>query len=271
VDATVRAVGWQVVAFPLAFAVVIVAVGAWSARPIGSSVGADLRRILAGGWRMCWLALVLAFAGLLILAAVRSDRTAQYAGWLGSQGRGGALLFGHQVLAAPNQSFFVLAPSMGGATNVGETGVASTATQVSLSKIGAVAFGIPGLNGTYPDRALGGFFYLFLLVPVLATVGGGMYAARGQASTGRRLLFGAGAGVVFGGLVTLGSVFAALESPISLTQGPLSLRTTMPSTALLALAWGIAGGAIGALFAPQAPEGAEPEVGAEPPLRPTSA
>jgi hypothetical protein len=257
VDATVRAVGWQVVAFPLAFAVVIVAAGAWSARPTGSA-GADVRRILAGGWRMCWL-------------AVRSDRTAQYAGWLGSQGRGGALLFGHQVLAAPNQSFFVLAPSMGGATNVGETGVASTATQVSLSKIGAVAFGIPGLNGTYPDRALGGFFYLFLLVPVLATVGGGMYAARGQASTGRRLLFGAGAGVVFGGLVTLGSVFAALESPISLTQGPLSLRTTMPSTALLALAWGIAGGAIGALFAPQAPEGAEPEVGAEPPLRPTSA
>jgi hypothetical protein len=271
VDATVRAVGWQVVAFPLAFAVLTVAAGAWSVRAMRSSVGADLRRIVAGGWRMCRLALVLAFAGLLVLAAVRSDRTARYAGWLGSQGRGGALLFGHQVLAAPNQSFFVLAPSMGGITDIGETGVARATTALSMSRIGAVAFGIPGLNRTYPARPLGGFFYLFLLVPALATVLGGTYAARGEARLGRRLLFGAGAGVVFGGLVAVGSVFAAVESPISLAQGPLSLRTAMPSTALLALAWGITGGAIGSLFAPQAPEGAGPEVGAEPPARPTSA
>jgi hypothetical protein len=270
-DATVRAVGWQVVAFPLAFAVTTVLVGAWSVRPNRSSVGVDLRQILAGGWRMCLLALLLASAGLLVLAAVRSDRTAQYAGWLGSQGRGGALLFGHQVLATPNQSFFVLAASMGGTTNVGETGAASATTPVSMSEIGPIAFGIPGLNRGYPVRALGGFFFLFLLVPAVATVWGGRYSARGQAGMGRRVLFGAGAGLVFGGLVTVGSAFAAVESPISLTQGPLILRTAMPSTALLALAWGIAGGAIGSLFAPQAPEGADPVVGAEPPLRPTSA
>ncbi len=268
VDATVHAIAWQVLLFPTVFAAAVVAAGAASGRAAGSPRAASGRRIVAGGWRMTWLALVFAFAGLLVVAAIHPARTAEYGRWLGSEGRGGTLLVGHQLLAAPNAAFFVLAPAMGGTTTISGTAEArSLAASVRISGVGPVAFLPPD---RYPARDFGRVFYLLLLVPLAATVAGGRFAAAGAGPLGARVFRGAGSGVVFGMLITAGAAFAAIASPLSRAQLPIRVGVAMPSTALLALAWGIGGGVLGALLAPQ-PAGVAPGEGAEPPLSPTSA
>ena len=268
VDATVHAIAWQALLFPAVFAAIVVAAGVVSGRAAGSSRAAAVRRIMAGGWRMTWLALMFAFAGLLAVAAIHPGRAAEYGRWLGSQGRGGTLLVGHELLAAPNAAFFALAPAMGGATTVsGTAGARSVAASVRVSGVGPVAFLPPG---NYPARDFGGIFYLLMLVPLAATVTGGRFAATGASHSGARVVRGAGAGLVFGMLITAGSVFAAVASPLSRAQLPIHVGVAMPATALLAMAWGIGGGVLGALFAPQ-PAGVAPGEGAEPPLSPTSA
>jgi hypothetical protein len=271
VDATLRAITWQVIVFPAAFGLAAVGVGAWWVSQPRMMMGATARRIAAGGWRMCWLAALLAFAGLLILATIRSARTAQYGGWLGSQGRGGALLLGHQVLAVPNQSLFVLTPAMGGTIGVSQTVGSAHATSVSLTGIGPVGFAIPGVAGPIPARPLGGFLYLFMLVPALATVVGGRRAAEGVVSAWSRLGLGMGSGMVFAASVAAGASFASVQTPLSRAGSPFLVRVEMPATALLALAWGIGGGVVGALLGAQLPIGEESEVGVDPPLKPTSA
>ncbi len=268
VDATVHAIAWQVLLFPAVFAAIVVAAGVVSGRAPGSPRAASARRIIAGGWRMTWLALVFAFAGFLVVAAIHPGRAAEYGRWLGSQGRGGTLLVGHELLAAPNAAFFALAPAMGGATTVsGTAGTRTLAASVRMSGLGPVAFIPPG---GYPARDFGWIFYLLLLVPLAATVGGGRFAAMGASRPGARAVRGAGAGVVFGMLISAGSAFAAVAAPLSRAQLPIHVGVAMPSSALLAMAWGIGGGVLGALFAPQT-AGVAPGEGAEPPLSPTSA
>ncbi len=74
---------------------------------------------LVGGWRALLGALGLAAIGVLVLAAARPQGTADYARVVSSNGpRTAALLLGHHALLVPNQSFFVLAPSMGGCTEL---------------------------------------------------------------------------------------------------------------------------------------------------------
>ena len=74
---------------------------------------------LVGGWRGLLGALGLAAIGVLVLAAVRPQGTTDYARVVSSNGpRVAALLLGHHALLLPNQSFFVLAPSMGGCTEL---------------------------------------------------------------------------------------------------------------------------------------------------------
>ena len=63
----------------------------------------------SGGWRALLGALGLAAIGVLVLAAVRPQGTADYARAVSSNGpRVAALLLGHHALLLPNQSFFVL-------------------------------------------------------------------------------------------------------------------------------------------------------------------
>ena len=58
-------------------------------------------------------------------------------------------------------------------------------------------------------------------------------------------------GDVFGFLMAVAALFSASALPLPLLGPyavlPMSIRATMPSTALLALARGVAGGALGAL------------------------
>lgn len=220
---------------------------------------------LVGGWRGLLGALGLAAIGVLMLAAVRPQGTATYARVVSSNGpRAAVLLLGHHALLVPNQSFFVLGPSMGGCTDL--AGSDTTIPLICpgrlpvldspalLDDLARVVGGIdPTSGGTIPDRPMPPGYWAFLFVPALATIAGGWYAGAGRLGPLRfreALGRGAGAGMVFALLVGVGAWMASATltvraadgtSTTSLTLGPRPLPA-----ALLALAWGVVGGALGA-------------------------
>ena len=252
-----RPVTWE--AFVISFVVVAVA---GAAGGVAGAIGDRPTRtteIVAGGWRMFVAALLLAFAGVLVLAALEPAATSGYARGLRGFGVGGAVLFGHHLLLAPNQSLDVLAPSMGGAT---ELRVQEEVTRLTV-------------RGVEPSEALGLFtgwgsegvelplaYLAFLVVPVAATLMGGRRAGGAAIDHRERARRGACAGAVFASLVTAGSLMATVTVS---SQGGWSgrLGPSMPSTALLALAWGVAGGVVGSLLPwvrqPVGGEGEPPE------------
>jgi hypothetical protein len=90
----------------------------------------------------------------------------------------------------------------------------------------------------------------FLLVPLLATMLGGLRAGRGRSSVRGRVAAGASSGLVFAGLVTVGFALARIDASVAggflgrsafrLAVGPEVVRG-----GAFAAAWGVIGGAIG--------------------------
>ena len=124
------------------------------------------------------------------------------------------------------------------------------------SLVEPIVGGAPATSGPDLDlgRAPSGYF-LFLLVPALATAFGGRAAAARAQLAGRQAMpVGAAAGVPFAALVLAGSLLASVTigygstfvdgSGGSIRIGPDPLGATV-----LALMWGVAGGAIGAASA----------------------
>jgi hypothetical protein len=130
----------------------------------------------------------------------------------------------------------------------------------------------PGLSGR--TVAVPSVWLLLLAVPLAATVWGGRAAAAGEGSRLERAIRGAGAGVVFAALVLV----AEAASSISVERPPegavMRLGAELLPTGMLALAWGVAGGTVGALLPgpPQEPAGdvSPPEPEPEEPPRATS-
>jgi len=247
---------WEAAAFPLCLALSATAAGAFLGRrresndPGRRSVG-----ILDAGWHMFVLSVGLAFIGFLVLAAVKPDGTAAYARFVRDSGRIGAVTVGHHLLLLPDQSIWTLGPAMGGSATVVVSGAETSPTRVTMAGIDEGALGLfldpTGALSDGGHLALGGGFYLFLLVPLAATVLGGRRAAGGAKGSAERILRGAGAGAVFAALMTAAALFSASSVPLPLLGQfdvvPASIRAAMPSTALLALAWGVAGGSLGAV------------------------
>ena len=122
VPGTVRFEGvvWQAFVYPALLGAV--AGGAGGALGV---LRADARvsAWLVGGWRMLLAALGLAAVGILLLAAVRPQGLATYTRVVSANGaRSALLLVGHHALVLPNQSFLVVAPSMGGCTSLSGPG-----------------------------------------------------------------------------------------------------------------------------------------------------
>jgi hypothetical protein len=256
-----QGVVWQSFVFPALIGIVAGGAGAaMGSLPRGSRAYAWL----VGGWRGLLWALGLAAIGVLVLAAVRPQGTATYARVVSSNGpRGGLLLLGHHALLLPNQSFFVLGPSMGGCIEL----MGSEATipllcpgRLPVLKPPDLAAEISRVSGSDPtniasitDRPMPPGYWAFVLIPTLATLAAGRYVGGGRPGRGRRReasVRGAGAGVVFALLVGVGTWMASASLLVhsadgstvtSLTLGPRPLPT-----ALLALAWGVVGGAFGA-------------------------
>ena len=237
-----RPVTWEAFVLPLVLVAAAGAAGGVAALVRGRPT--RLTEATAGGWRMFVAALLLAFAGVLVLAAIEPGVTQGYARGLRGMGSGGTVLFGHHLLVLPNQSIGVLAPSMGGSTEleVDDGGARLTIGGISeLQGIGLITgWGPAGL--AFPPAYL-----LFLAVPGVATVMGGRRAAAAAAHTRERAIRGAIAGAVFASLVAVGSAMASI-----VVWGPTGwhgrLGPVLPSTVLLALLWGVAGGVAGAVL-----------------------
>jgi hypothetical protein len=229
---------------------------------VGEPWGRRLVGIWAGGVRMLALGLLLSFVGLLVLAALDPNTTAAYfrRAFDGGAARG-VVLVGHHVLVVPNQSMWVLVPAMGGCDTVSFGGTNTDLLCYShfpksigftSQAAGPIPTPLPSVqSGTAPPG-----YFLFLLVPLLSVLlGGRLAASRGSArSRPEAASLGAMAGVVFAALVGVVGLMSTIGITVSVEAA--GLHTTIgglvgPSVVvggLLALVWGVAGGALGGLI-----------------------
>ena len=218
--------------------------------------------VVGGGW-MLVLALVLSVAGLLVLAAVQPHATASY--FRGAFRRGparGGVLVGLNVLALPNMAIWVAAAAMGACVRLSLGTVSGCVVSYSGFPRGTGVLRLFGLGASKgsPHPFISSRpsvpYLLFLLVPLAAAMLGGMRAARGgpfstRLATGKA---GGAAGVGF----ALWSLLALWVSEVVLTVAEavgrsassagvvtLSLGPSVMTGALLALGWGVLGGALG--------------------------
>lgn len=256
------------VVLPLVLAAVAAAGGGWWSAGAGEMP--PPRAVLAGGWTMLVAGLLLSYAGLFLAGVVRPDglealltpSTGRYYQTLFGRADVGMVLLGHHLALAPNEAAWVLTPAMGGCTGAfPETGEPSRFLCYGRFPLEVPvpswlpASGVPGETagsarfGTAPAP-----YFLFLLVPAAAAVLGGRRAASsGAVGSGREaVVLGAAAGTVFAVLVTAVSWAASISAAASLTvdattdRGGVRLGPDLLVGGLLALAWGVAGGALGA-------------------------
>ena len=274
---------------PLLLAAVAGAAGGWwSAIPRGRVGG--VRAVLAGGGTMLGAGLALSFAGLFVAGVVRPDgpeavltpSTGRYFQAAFERPATGAVLLVHHLALAPNEAAWVLVPSMGGcAGSFPATGgpdrflcygrfpqdvaipawvlpPAATAGPVATTRF-----------GTAPAP-----YFLFLLVPAVATFLGGRRVISLQERVGVRRAagLGAAAGIVYAVLVVVVGWAASLSVSGSLTldgvtdpSGAARLGPDLLLGGLLALGWGITGGAAGALVTRRRTTGPPARTRARPP------
>ncbi len=258
----VRASPAQALLLPLLIAAVAGAAGGLaSARSSLREAGTRSRSVLgalAGGVRMLALGLALSFAGLLVLAVAEPDATrAYFDGVTAGDAAETTVLISHHVLVLPNQSMWVLVPAMGGCDVARGSGVSVSflcywrfPRSVSGSSASLTALRPPSVRF---GRAPAGYL-LFLLVPLLSVLLGGAWAAARGAPASRReaAAIGAGAGVAFAVLVAAAAWFAGVGASYSVGLAGIGGGTSVQvgpdpvGGSLLALAWGVVGGAAGA-------------------------
>jgi hypothetical protein len=244
---------------PFAIALAAAALGGIRAGVVsGASDDAVVADVVAGGVRAFLLASILSVAGVLVLASVRPSFVHAYGSVIAAPDgvRGRVLLAGHAALLLPNQAVWVLVPAMGACDEVVIDGSARPflcywRSPAELPVTVAADTGVvPGSSARSPSPA----YLAFLLVPLVATVGGGVRAAR-QASTRRgRAVAGAVSGLVFAGIAAAAIALSRVDldatgaflgaSTVRVSVGPELLRGTA-----MASAWGVAGGALGGLVA----------------------
>lgn len=283
VPVTIRFEGvtWQALVYPAVLGAI--AGGAGGAL---SALRADARIAvwLVGGWRMLVAALALAAVGILLLAAVRPPGLAAYSRAVSANGpRSAILLVGHHALVLPNQSFLVLASSMGGCTSLsGPGGIQPLVCPGTLPALDdpALITAVSRLDHprtpVEPTRPMPWGYRLFVLGPIIATVGGGRWAARtvrGRHARRERVLRGAGAGAVFAALVGAGTWMANLDVGVRLNATSNSNSFTLGAgafaTAMLALVWGVIGGGLGAWLLGDQDEGTPVPVEPDEPVPPS--
>jgi hypothetical protein len=237
---------------------------------------------LAGGWRMAWVGVALAFVGFLVVAAVHPQQTRAYFDFVGRLGwAGGSWLVLTTALFLPNASTWILTGAMGGsAASVGLFGSSCEVLSFWRFPAGVQDAGAPVSPELLDDPCgllLGAFrfetapagYFLFLLVPVAVTLLGGWLAAR-RFGAGRGILgaaVGAASGVAFAlfalGLMFLSRFSGDVEGALSLFLGGqgIALGPGMLGGFLLALLWGTAAGAAGGWMAGRATPRAREEPG----------
>ena len=259
-------------------------------RPQAESLAVGAMR---GGAVMLGWGVLLGFLGFQVLAFVHGDAAIPFnPEFFSSLFEAGALQavtsLVFVLMFVPNIGALVLAPAMGSSLGIFGGGTSLSFLSYLKFPTGFDPAALAGLSGLGTPGGVQGDliqtqvapapYWLFLVVPLVATVLGGRSAARRAAvsSGGEGAAAGALAGVVYGALVTVVAILAGVGfrvdsgfSGISSSQmghlGPALLLT-----ALFGLAWGVAGGALGGFLGgrgatPVAPAGANPAFGFDAP------
>lgn len=267
----VRVVAWQACLGASLLAAGAGAAGAAEVAPRHGRVEAWLR----GGWRMTVALVVLAFAGFLVVAGVRSDVSAAYVRGV-SRSAAGEWAALHHVLLLPNQSFLIAAPAMGSCLRLDGTGSQPTTLCLRTLTIrpGLGQIVLPAGGGSAPV-SLPTVWLLFLAVPAVATSWGGLAAGDRAGSTLEAAVRGTGAGVVFAVAVMIGEALSTIWITREQNGTILRLGADLVRTGALACVWGIGGGVVGAVVAslrqpPTGPAAGEPPPETPPPETPPS-
>jgi hypothetical protein len=230
---------------------------------------------VSGGWRAAWLAVALSSIAFLIVAALNRDVTRAYLELLSGGGLARALLVVSTLLFLPNVGTGIAAAAMGGSINLA---IANDACAVIsyLNFPGGVAeppvspaeisCGLPFALGPAPFP-----YMLFLLVPLAATFAGGWLAA--QRSGAREAEEGAIAGAAIAIPYALWLWLLALMARLGYVASVgfevrVWIGPGLVSTILVALVWGVAGGAIGGALGARNASG--PEMDSGPPAKSVS-
>jgi hypothetical protein len=155
------------------------------------------------------------------------------------------VILAHHLALAPNEALWTLVPAVGGCDVVRGSDRSELLCYRRFP------------SGLIPDgdvsfaNAPGGYL-AFLLVPAVATLVGGRWAgstAKGAGTSGAAI--GSASGAVFGGAVLAGCLLASITLSYGATSGAgsggghLWIGPDPVSGTLFALAWGVAGGALG--------------------------
>jgi hypothetical protein len=224
--------------------------------PDREGLGRRMYGALAGGSSMIAFGLVFAFVGLLVMAVVKPDATADYFSSFDQGTLDGVLAIVATLLLLPNMAAWVLFPAMGSCV-----GVSGTLSICFLSyshfphDAGRTIAGATNPAALSLPSAPPGYF-LFLLAPLAAVLVGGIIAARRARATSRNeaAALGALAGVAFAilSLVTilLASITLKFTGSVGGITGNGSFRIgpKLTSSVLSALVWGVVGGALGGLW-----------------------
>ena len=246
---------WQAFVLPFAIAALAGASGglwSWASSALDPSA-VRARAVLGGGWRMFLLALALSYAGLFVAGIAQPDEavalatpsTARYLDTVFERPGPGAVILGHHLALSPNEAVLTFVPAAGACDVIRGSERSDVLCYARFPSFamssGEVAFGSapPG-------------YLAFLLVPAIATIVGGRWAgsALDRSGSGSAAL-GAAAGVVFA-VVMLGAI---VVSSITLSYGTASeavgrsghlwIGPDPVTGTLVALTWGVVGGALG--------------------------
>jgi hypothetical protein len=235
------------------------------------------RDVVAGAWRMLAWTVLAGIVAFVLLAAARPSATEAYGRWLGRLGATGGVLGLHHALLLPNQALLQAVPSMGGCLEATVEGsIPPRAAELCAGGDVVAADPFVGLvdAGTAREQGeattiwdVGGLAWAFLVVPMVATVGGGVRAVGSsrEAAAPRRATLGAASGAVFAGMLVIAWQLAFLAGPVPLPGllAPVTVAPDHPSASVFAVGWGVIGGALGALAAPWLDRRGEGSVPAE--------